>query len=134
MSTFLVKSLITCFDFSKHLSHLPYADICTSQGIYGPIREPCVTTNRESLISNIEKYKSGGKLYKKVILKNYQAPYEIVPVVSIPSFYFLFVIIRYKIGVSINMHKVNGCTLLSPLLNMLLKDEMVLRGHQVSSR
>ena len=85
--------------------------------------------DESKVISNIEKYKSGGKLYKKVMLKNYQAPYEIFP-----SFYYSFVIIRYKVGVSINMHKVSGCTLLSPLLNMLLKDEMVLRGHQVSSR
>ena len=35
--------------------------------------------DESKVISNIEKYKSGGKLYKKVILKNYQAPYEIVP-------------------------------------------------------
>ena len=34
--------------------------------------------DESKVISNIEKYKSGGKLYKKVILKNYQAPYEIV--------------------------------------------------------
>ena len=38
------------------------------------------TLKEESkVISNIEKYKSGGKLYKKVTLKNYQAPYEIAP-------------------------------------------------------
>ena len=35
--------------------------------------------DESKVISNIEKYKSGGKLYKKVILKNYQAPYEISP-------------------------------------------------------
>ena len=35
--------------------------------------------DESKVISNIEKYKSGGKLYKKVILQNYQAPYEIFP-------------------------------------------------------
>ena len=92
--------------------------------------------DESKVISNIEKYKSGGKLYKKVILKNYQAPYEIVTV-RFHSIILLLICnykIAYKVGVSINMHKVSGCTLLFPLLNMLLKDEMVLRGHQVSSR
>ena len=88
--------------------------------------------DESKVISNIEKYKSGGKLYKKVILQNYQAPYEIFR--SIILLLICNYKIAYKVGVSINMHKVSGCTLLFPLSNMLLKDEMVLRGHQVSSR